>query len=231
MWVIVMQLQPLLDTMVRALPFWENLNQQERDLVSVRASVLRYAPGQLVRSSNDECLGFLYLDSGSLRAYLLSPEGREVTLYRMEAGEYCVLSAACVLDAISFDTEIVAEADCEALLVPADVFATLLKHNICVERDAYRLATERFSDVVAGMERMVFFNLEQRVASFLLDEAAAKGTDRLALTQEQIAVNIASAREVVSRTLKTMAEKGFVALFRGGVEIKDKPRLYQLIGQ
>ena len=211
------------------LPFWPYLTERERSAVESRAAMLEIPAGQLVRGQDMDCLGFLRVLDGVLRASLLSADGREVTLYRLQAGEACVLSAACVLDAVSFDTQIVVEENCKALLIPADVFAGLRQSNVYVERDAYKMAAERFSDVVAGVERLVFLNLEQRLASFLLDESARQGSDQVGMTHEQLAVNIGSAREAVSRTLKRLSEKGWVELYRGGVRLQDKKALYRLM--
>lgn len=215
--------------LLEALPFWNSLTDKERELVNGRLAVLHYRAGQPVRGGNVDCLGLVLTVTGSLRAFLLSPDGREVTLYHVREGECCVLSVACALDAVSFDTQVEAEADSEVLLIPIDVYSSLLKENIYVERDTYKMATERFSDVVAGVERLVFFSLEQRLVSFLLDVLAETGGDTVHMTHEQIAVNIGSAREAVSRTLKGMESRGLVELFRGGLRLADKPALYGML--
>ena len=224
-----MQQQALPAGWTEQLAFWPHLTEQERSIVASRAAMLEISTGQLVRGQDLDCLGFIRVLDGVLRASLLSADGREVTLYRIQAGESCVLSASCVLDAVSFETQIVVEEVCKALLIPADVFAALMQSNVYVERDAYKMAAERFSDVVAGIERLVFLNLEQRLASFLLDESARQGSDQIQMTHEQLAVNIGSAREAVSRTLKRLSERGWVELFRGGVRLSDRKALYALI--
>lgn len=212
------------------LPFWTNLTDEEKRKVSTRMTAAHYKQGQIVRSGDDsECLGLIYVKSGDLRAYLLSPEGREVTLYHIKRNDFCILSATCVLEAISFETQIIAEEDSEVHILPSDVFSSIMQNNIYVERDMYKKATERFSDVVAGVERLVFYNLEQRIASFLLDESADRKTDILDVTHEQIAVNIGSARETVSRTLKSMSKNGLVEIYRGGIKLLHKDGLYKLV--
>lgn len=210
-------------------PFWEHLSEDERELILARSAVMHYAAGQHIWGGQMDCLGLLLVVEGILRAYLLSPDGKEITLYRTRAGEVCLMAASCVLQAISFETQVEAEVDSEAILIPIDVYATLLRSNVHFECDSYKLTAERFSDVVNGMERLVFLSLEQRIASFLLDEAAESQEDQVRMTHEQIAVHIGSAREVVSRALKGMASRGLVELFRGGVRIRDKTALYQLI--
>lgn len=214
--------------LLQQFPFWDQLSKEEQSKVEMRASILRYGAGQPVRSGNRDCLGLIYVASGILRAYLLSPDGKEITLYRVKEGDICLLAASCVLDSISFDTQVDAEEDTEFLLIPADVYAELMENNICVQRDTYKLATERFSDVVAGFERLVFLTLEQRLTAFLLDEASEQNSDTIHMTHEQIATHIGSAREAVSRSLKRLASEGQVEMFRGGVHLKDKPALYAM---
>lgn len=220
---------PEVEKQLAGLPFWPFLSEAEQALVRERRMRMHYPAGAQVREGGGDCLGLIIVLSGDLRAYLLSPDGREMTLYNLRAGDTCVLAAACALDAISFETHVVAEAESEVLVVPADVIAQLIRENIHAECYTYKLATERFSDVIAGVERLVFFSIEQRIASYLLDEAAGSADDTIHRTHEQIAAGISSAREVVSRTLKDMARQGLVELFRGGVRLLDKPALYRLI--
>lgn len=226
-----MQKYKITEELPKQFSFWQHLSKEEKTMVYNRLSIVQYQSGQLIHSGDSICFGLFLLLKGTLRAYLLSPEGQEITLYRLHKGEYCVLSASCVLNSISFDTYIDVEEDCEILLLPVDVFSNLMENNVYVQRDSYKMANERFSDVVSGMERIIFYSLEQRISSFLLDESALKKTNIIHMTHEQIALNINSAREVVSRTLKSMEKKGWVELFRGGVKIKDKAPLYSLIDQ
>src|SRR5699024_11059007 len=132
---------------------------------------------------------------GLLRVYLLSAQGKEATLYRLREGVVCTLSASCMLSAIPFNVQIDAETHCDMLVIPAAVFSQLMKENIYVENFAYKLTTEHFSDVIAGIERTLFLSLPQRIAAFLLDEASQDSSDSLAITQENLARSIGSARE------------------------------------
>lgn len=213
--------------MVKWLPFWGHLSEAEKQMICARATVLRYQAGRLVRDGNRDCLGILLIQKGILRTYLLSEDGRQVTIYRQKQGDVCVLTASCVMDAVTFEMQVDAEEDTEVILIPIDVYGMLVRDNIHVECFSYRAATERFSDVVVGMERMVFLTLEQRLAVFLLDEAAQGET--VNMTHEQMASAIGSAREAVSRTLKQLAVSGAVELYRGGVRILDRGTLQAVI--
>lgn len=209
-------------------PFWRHLTEDEQARVEPLLRIQRFTAGQTVRGPESPCLGILFVRTGTLRMSLLSADGRLATIARTGAGEICVLTASCVLSAITFDVEIDAVEDTEVLTMPSMALGPLLKSNAYVEAYIYRTATELFSDVIGAVERLLFLNLEQRIAVFLLDEAARQGTDTLHLTQEQLAQQIGSAREAVTRTLKQLSARGCVAVFRGGVQLTDRAALYAL---
>ena len=211
----------------QAFPFWEHMTEEDRNFLLDNISELHYPAGAAVQSEERQCLGTLFLLKGVLRVYLLSAQGKEATLYRLRDSDICTLSASCMLSAITFDVQIDAETDCDLLLLPAVPFSRLMKNNIYLENFIYKRTTEHFSDVIAGIERTFFMTLTQRIAAFLLDEAADTGSDELALTQEAIARSIGSAREAVSRTLKVLVKEGCVELFRGGVAVLDRKQLYR----
>ena len=147
-----------------------------------------------------------------------------MTLFRIREGETCVLSASCLLDAIAFDLMIEAVEDSRALVIPTPALRPVMEENPYVGLYMYRSATERFSDVMWTMQQILFMGIDQRVASFLWDEMLRQGTE-IAMTHEEIARLIGSAREVVSKVLKYLAEEGIVELGRGKVRILAKEKL------
>ncbi len=209
-------------------PFWQHLTADEQARVKPLLRVQHFAAGQTVRGPASPCLGILFVRTGALRMSLLSADGRLATIARTGAEEVCVLTASCVLSAITFEVEIDAVQDTEVLTMPSTALGPLLKNNPAVEAYVYRTATELFSDVIGAVERLLFLSLEQRIAAFLLDEAARQGTDTLHLTQEHLAQQIGSAREAVTRTLKQLSARGWVEVFRGGVRLVDRAALYAL---
>lgn len=211
------------------LPFWEKLSSDEETLITSNTKTVLYRTGETVYSAANECVGVLLIKSGELRVYIISEEGKEITLYRLNQGEVCILSASCLLSNITFDVFIDAEKYTEVLLINSIIFAQLQNRNLYVENFALRVAVDRFSDVMWAMEQILFMSFDRRLAVFLLDETAKTGMDRLALTHEQIAKYMGSAREVVSRMLKYFAGEGIVEVYRGGVSIIDKQRLRRLI--
>ena len=217
------------DYICERLPFWGRLSDGEKDLILTNAKTVSYQAGENIHSPANECVGVLLVKSGELRVYIVSEEGKEITLYRLNQEEVCILSASCLLSNITFDVFIDAEQDTEVLLINSVIFAELQSDNLYVENFALRSAVDRFSDVMWAMEQILFMSFDRRLAVFLLDEIAKTGADNIALTHEQIARYMGSAREVVSRMLKYFAGEGIVELYRGGVLIIDKQRLRKLI--
>lgn len=210
------------------LPFWSFLTEREKDMIRRSSSTRHYGKGSFVHSSDKECLGMLFVLSGELRTYLLSEEGREVTLFRLYPGELCVLSASCVISQITFDTQLSAGADTEVLVIPANIVDALAAQNLHLRCFLYELATKRFSDVMWAMQQILFKGLDRRLAEFLLAEAARTGSDTIRMTHTQIAQHISSAREAVARMLKSFSADGLVELKRGAITLRDTDGLHRL---
>lgn len=211
------------------LPFWNMLSQNQKDILTAGASELHYDKNTNVHSAESECVGMLLVISGSLRVYMLSEEGREITLYRIHAGEYCILSAACVLKSITFDVFIDTVDASDMIQISSAAIGAVMSQNIHAECQTYKMAAERFSDVMWAMQQILFMSFDTRLAIFLLDEAASSGSDEIKMTHEQIARLMGSAREVVTRMLKYFSSEGYVELSRGMVKIIDKNGLKKLV--
>lgn len=215
--------------LAKAYPFWERLSAQEREKLRQSADLESYRKGEYVHRSDMGCTGAVLVLSGLLRVYIVSEEGREVTLFRIHEGEPCVLAASCLLDAIQFDLIIEAAEDTRAIVIPAGVLRPIMESNPYVGLYMYRQAAERFSDAMWMMQQILFMGADRRVAIFLWDEMAGKGRKSLAMTHDEIARNIGSAREVVSKVLKYLAEEGAVSLGRGRVELADPEKLRKFL--
>lgn len=207
-------------------PFWDYLEKDEREEFVKQARKVHFKKNQLIMSTEMDCLGVLYILSGSVRIYLYSDDGREVTISRLKKDEMCMLSASCMITQISFPAAMSAEDDVEAILIPTGFMNRLKDENVYVENCVYKNTTERFSDVISGIEQMMFMTLEQRIVTFLLDETAEEGSDTLNVTQEKVALAIGSAREAVSRILKQLSTAGYIEVTRGKIKILDKKGLY-----
>ena len=215
---------------LKKLPYWQYLSQDEKRLALRHAFLYEYKKGSVVRSFGGECLGMLTVIRGEIRTYILSEEGREITLFRMHAGERCVLSASCVIDRITFDTQMVAEEDTFVLVLGANAFAKLAEENVYVRCDMYEQLTERFSSVMWTMQQILFMGFDRRLAAFLLSECERTGKKEIRMSHEKIAQHTSSAREVVARMLKRFASEGMLEYRRGAVLLKDMDALAETAG-
>ena len=210
-----------------AFPFWNSITDKERKYICENSVALSYPKGTTIHDGT-ECSGVFFVRSGSLRVYIMSEDGKTVTLYRLHAGDMCMLAASCVLQAVTFDVFVVAEENSECYIVSGPAFARVSENNPDIKIFALETAVSRFSDVMWVMQQILFMSMDKRLAVFLWDEAARTGSDTITLTHEQIAKYIVSAREVVSRILKYFSSEGIVEVSRKGIKILDKKRLKEL---
>ncbi len=223
-----MENKELISLFESAFPFWDSLSEWDKNTFILSSYEVKYNRGMNVHDGG-ECTGVILVKSGCLRLYLLSDEGKEVTLYRLFPGEICILSASCVLDSITFDVLIDAEEDSECVVVGGCAYEGVWQKNNDVKIFTYETALGRFSDVMWVMQQILFMSMDKRLAIFLLDEVSKTGGDTVKLTHEQIAKYMGSAREVVSRMLKYFASEGLISASRSeGIKILDKKRLREL---
>ena len=208
-------------------PFWSEISDADRDYICQNSHIFTYPMGKNIHNGN-ECSGVILVHTGSLRLYMMSEEGKDITLYRLHSGDMCMLSASCVLDAITFDVFVDAEVESTCYVISGSAFAAVSERNPCIKIFALETAVSRFSDVMWVMQQILFMSMDKRLAIFLSDESARTGSDTITLTHGQIARYMGSAREVVSRMLKYFANEKMVEVVRGGVTIRDKKRLRQL---
>ncbi|MGI6011140.1 MAG: Crp/Fnr family transcriptional regulator [Ruminococcus sp.] len=217
--------QAMIFRLKQGLPFWEKLTEDEKKDVEKNSQVLSFGKGVTIHRTDEKCMGVMLLLEGQIRAYVLSEDGREVTLYRLFPDDLCVLSASCVLDAVAFDVQIEAVENSRVILIPISYFKTLMDQNVYVEMYTYKASTERFSDVMWTLQQILFMRADQRLAVFLWDEITKSGKDTVCYTHDQIARYIGSAREVVSRILKYFEQEKAVVLSRGKIQILDRKKL------
>ena len=154
--------------------------------------------------------------------------GREVTLYRLTAGEICLFSASCVLGTAQMDLTVEAEQDSTVWVIPPDVFRQISHESAAAAGYVNTLMARRFSEVMWLVEQVMWQSMDRRLAAFLLEESELEHTDTLRLTHEQIANHLGTAREVVTRMLRYFQSEGMVRLSRGTVAITDRRRLEAL---
>lgn len=205
-------------------PFWSQLSQIDKDLLCNNSSIVRFEKEQSVHN-NTECTGLFIVKSGRLRLYILSADGKEITLYRLSSGDICMLSASCVLQSITFDVYVDAEEPSECYMISAAAFSKISEKNPAVKIYAMETAISRFSDVMWIMQQIVFMSMDKRLAIFLYEEITTNGSDFIPMTHEQIARHLGTAREVVTRMLKHFSADGILEVSRKGILILDKTKL------
>ena len=208
-------------------PFWEKLTEEQRQRLTAGA-VLRTVKAGVLLPQGGDCLGLLAVRTGQLRAYILSDQGREITLYRLFDRDICLFSASCLLRNIQFDVTIAAEKDTQLWVIPSDVYQSLMEESATVANYTNDLMGSRFSEVMWLMEQVMWKSFDARLAAFLLEESLLEDTASLHLTHERIANHLGTAREVVTRMLRYFQSEGMVRLTRGTVELTDLERLRRL---
>lgn len=209
-------------------PFWGKLTSQEKDDISANTALKSYRPGGMVHSNGQECTGVLGTVKGRLRAFILSEEGKEITLFRLVEGDCCMLSASCMIKNISFDINVSAETDTELAIINPSVYSKIAKKNPPVDEFMNDIISMRFSEVMWVIEQLVFMKLDKRLAIFLLEQSSLEGGDTSTLTHEQIAGHLGTAREVISRMLKYFANEGYISTSRKGVTILSRKALMKM---
>lgn len=187
------------------------------------AVVKRLPAGQYVCHEGDNC-GFLpLLLSGRARVHKVAESGRELTLYRIEPGESCVLTASCIMSDIPFPALAITETEVEALLVPATAVRAWMGESAAWRHYMFQLVAHRLADVIAVVEEVAFRRMDARVAALLLEMGAADDIART--THQELAVELGSSREVVSRILRDLENEGMIRRTRGEVLLLDRARL------
>ncbi|MBQ8803000.1 MAG: Crp/Fnr family transcriptional regulator [Tyzzerella sp.] len=210
-------------------PFWSDLDDADKKQLEETMRVEKYGKGELIHRTDTGCKGILGVLSGQIRIYILSEEGREVTLFRIHENEVCVLSASCLLDSIEFDVLIEATEDTEVQVIQTCALNQIIKLNPAIELYLYKTVTENFSDVMWTMQQILFMRIDQRIAQFLWDEMVRKNSKTLQITHDEIAKHIGSAREVVTKVLKYLAKEEVVSLSRGKIEVISKEKLHKYL--
>ena len=208
-------------------PFWNKLTDDDKEYLCENSWVAHFEKEQAVHD-NTGCSGLFIVKSGKLRLYMLSEEGKEITLYRLSPGDICMLSASCVLQSISFDVYVDAEIPSECYVINGMAFNTISERVLEVKNYALEIALGRFSDVMWIMQQIVFMSMDKRLAIFLLDEITENKVDVVALTHEQIARHLGTAREVITRMLKHFSADGIVEVTRKGIKVIDKKKLQDI---
>ena len=209
-------------------PIWGKLTPEQQKHIEAMSEFRKVKAGTVLHDGGSDCLGLLLVRAGQLRAYILSDEGREITINRFFEMDLCVFSASCVMPNMQFNIVVEAEKDSELWIIPACLYRNLMDESLAVCAYSNNLMTNHFSELMWLVEQVMWKSFDKRLAKFLVDECVLEDTPSLKITHEKIANHMGTAREVVTRMLRYFQSEGLVVLRRGIVEVVDAERLERL---
>lgn len=213
------------------LPVFDKLTKSQQDILTNSAYIRKFNKKELLHNGLQDCMGLILVLSGQLRAFTISDDGREITMYRLFERDICLFSASCIMNSIQFDIAITAEKDTEVLVIPSEVYKNIMEDSAPLANYTNEVMADRFSDVMWLINQVMWKSFDKRLADFLLNEANIEGSSTLKITHETTGNHLGSPREVVTRMLKYFVNEGFISLSRGTVAIIDKKGLEKIINR
>lgn len=209
-----------------AFPTLKEIQDPRWHALMAKAQEVHVPAGTSVFHAGDPCRNFLFVLEGSVRVEKIAENGREIVLYRVGRGETCLLTTSCLIAKERYPAEGVTETDVHAVALPHELFQEALA--ISPEFRAFVFASfgARFTDLIALIEAITFGRGDARLARRLLE--SGNGSNEVAATHQQLAAELGTAREVVSRFLKEFENRGLVRLTRGRIEITNRAGLETL---
>jgi CRP/FNR family transcriptional regulator len=211
-----------------ALPFIKKWPLKEKEELLDQVQVRWFSKGEMIHQGENGCTGVMALKEGRLKTYIFSPKGKEMTLFRLLSGDVCILSASCMMNNIVFDIHVAAEEESCLLIINSDYFQEMTRRYPEVEKLRNDIIAMRFSEVMWLVEQVMFKRMDQRIAGFLAEMVNITGEEKVQLSHQEIADNLGTAREVVSRILKYMEQDGLVAISRKEIHILHLEKLKKL---
>ena len=211
-------------------PVIRKLSKEQQKRIQEAVTEKSVEKGTVLHDGAADCTGLLVVQSGMLRAYILSEEGREITLYRLFERDVCLFSASCMMSGIQFEVTIEAEKDTRVWVIPTKVWKQLNEESAVLANYTNELMADRFTNVMWLIEQIMWKSFDKRLAEFLLEEVSVEGTSLLKITHEVIGNHLGTAREVVTRMLRYFQSEVMVKLSIGMVEITDTAGLEEVAG-
>ncbi|HED39045.1 MAG TPA: Crp/Fnr family transcriptional regulator [Chromatiales bacterium] len=209
--------------LIDGFPLLMEASAQFRQTFFRSATLVQIPAGHTIASEGSECGQLAVVFSGRVRVYKLAESGREITLYRINSGDSCVLTASCIMSDTPFPAIAETETDVEALVIPSRQASEWVGDSTPWRTFIFGLISRRLADVIALLENVAFHRMDERIAAYLI--AIASQGLVVNITHHEIASDLGTTREVVSRILKEFEGKGLVAGARGKLTIIDLPGL------
>ena len=210
------------------LPVFSKLTKSQQDALTSAAFIRKFRKSEILHNGSQDCTGLILVLSGQIRAFTISDDGREITMYRLFERDICLFSAACMMNSIQFDITITAEKDAEVLVIPSEAYKSVMEVSAPLANYTNEVMASRFSDVMWLIDQVMWKSFDKRLAGFLLNEANIEGSSTLKITHETIGNHLGSPREVVTRMLKYFVNERLISLSRGTIEIIDRSGLEKM---
>lgn len=186
---------------------------------------MEFSKGEQLYEQGFPCPFVPFIYSGMVRVFNIGESGREITLYRVRPGQVCVLSSTCSISDMQYPAIAEAEEESVVYVVPGAAFRGMLKRHPVLHEMIFSIMSERLVEIIMVVEEIAFWRVDLRLANRLLRETSQGGDCTVLTTHAQLAIELGSAREVVSRILKDFEHRGFVNLVRGKVEVIGRENL------
>lgn len=215
------------DKLLKYLPFLTRESFKEIDEFFKAGIFQKIAKDKIISVEGHACNHFSFLLKGVIKVFKVSATGREITLYRIDEGGSCILTASCILSNTSFPALAITEEDSEVLSIPANLFKEYITKYPVWQEYVFNLISERLADVIAIVEEIAFKQVDLRVAEKLI-QFINKNINPVEITHQELASEIGTSREVVSRILKDFEARGVIQISRGSIKVLDIIKLKAL---
>ena len=207
-------------TIAATFSFWSQLDEPSKIDFLSQSQEVSLSAGKYICLEGDLCNYLPLVISGSVRVYKIGESGREITLYHLEKGDSCIMTASCIMSQKEFPAFAVAETEVQAIVIPAKTIRQWVTQNPIWQEYVFGLLSQRLVNVIEIVEEVAFRRMDYRIASYLVQNTDSK-TKNIKITHEVIAQELGSSREVVSRILKTFEKQGLISLSRGKIQIDN----------
>jgi CRP/FNR family transcriptional regulator len=212
------------------MPFYTQAPPAVQREIAESAAVVRLNPGDYFLREGDHCAHFAVVVRGRMRVFILGENGHEITLYHVGEGDACPLNVSCILSDRPVPAMAKVEESVEAIVIPAPTFRRLMAEHEAIRQFVFRMFADRLTEVTSLVEEIAFRRMDQRLARRLLELLVeAKGTrTSVEITHAELAADLGTAREVVSRLLKDFERLGAITLSRGKISLKNAALLREM---
>ncbi len=214
---------------INQIPFYELLTDEQKKEVFDHSKIKEFGKDEIISGFLNPCIGPFLILEGEVRAIMDDENFREITLFKLYKGDMALLSAACVLEYVTFDMKFVVESDSVLLIIESETIKEIMTKNLAVRCKVFEGLMERFSSCMLTMHDLLFTRYDRRLASFLVERYLYTGETEFYITQEEIAKMTSSVREVAGRTIRQFAQDGLIEYGRGRVKLLDIKKLKNLM--